>query len=111
MRWEEGEMRYEQQRERSKGSRAPLGYNHSLSSEMTYKLAYSYARSLKAKKGKRQLSYANSDQRVIIKKNCQLCLMDLNRSPLARSLLLTLSAVFFKSNCKASAASTADIPT
>lgn len=44
-------------REEIKKERALLGYNHSLSSEMTYKLAYSGVLPLQ---GKRQLSYANS---------------------------------------------------
>lgn len=47
------------EKKRIKRERAPLGYNHSLSSKMTYKLAYSYL--LPVKEKKTQLSYANSD--------------------------------------------------
>lgn len=49
----------EREKKRIKRERAPLGYNHSLSSKMTYKLAYSYV--LPVKEKKTQLSYANSD--------------------------------------------------
>lgn len=48
-----------ERKKRIKRERAPLGYNHSLSSKMTYKLAYSYV--LPVKEKKTQLSYANSD--------------------------------------------------
>lgn len=75
---ERASRRERERKKRIKRERAPLGYNHSLSSKMTYKLAYSYAFPVKGKKKRHnfhmliQIMARQSNYQ----KNCEPCLSE-----------------------------------